>query len=105
MRAGELRHRVTIQISTEPQNTYGEGVPIWTTFDNVWAAIEPLSGREYWAAQQENAEVNTRIRIRNKQGITPKMRVSWGNRIYDIMTVIRVNERDREIHLMCREVV
>ncbi|TGE33172.1 phage head closure protein [Desulfosporosinus sp. Sb-LF] len=30
----------------------------------IWASIEPLSGREYYAAQQVNAEITHRIKIR-----------------------------------------
>jgi SPP1 family predicted phage head-tail adaptor len=105
VRAGQLRHRVTIQEPDPTQDEYGEAVPTWSDMATVWAAVEPLQGREFLEAQRVGAEVTTRIRIRYRDGIVAEMRVSWGDHTYDIEAVIHVEERQREIHLMCREVV
>lgn len=105
MRAGTLRQRVTIQEKNVTQNEYGEEVITWDDVNTVWAAVEPLQGREFLEAQRAGAEVTTRIRIRHRDGIEPEMRVSWGDHAYDIEAVIAIEERQREIHLMCRELV
>jgi len=105
MRAGQLCHRVTIQQPDPTQDQYGDQVPIWSNVAEVWAAIEPLRGREFLEAQHAGAEVTTRIRIRHRDGITPEMRVIWGDHTYDVEAVIHVEERRREIHLMCKELV
>ena len=75
----------------------------WSTYATVQASIEPISGREYFAAQSTQADVTHRIRIRYLSGIVPKMRVSYNSRIFDILSVINVGERNRELQLMCRE--
>jgi SPP1 family predicted phage head-tail adaptor len=105
VRAGTLRHRVTIQEKNVTQNDYGEEVITWDEMDVLWAAVEPLSGREFLEAQRAGAEVTTRIRIRHQDGIVPEMRVVWGDHVYDIEAVIAIEERQREIHLMCREIL
>lgn len=105
MRAGELRHRVTIQQPVESRNSFGEVTVTWQDVATVWAAIEPLRGREFWEARQTVAEMDVRIRIRYRSGITPKMRVVWGSKVYDIESVIDVESRRKELHLMCREMV
>lgn len=105
MNPGDLRHRITIQQLIETRNELGEVVQSWQDFATVWAAIEPLRGREYFDSQQINAEVTTRIRIRYRPGIKPKMRAVYGTRIFDIQSVIDIEERHQEIHLMCKEVV
>lgn len=105
MKAGTLRHRVVIQEKDPTQDEYGEEVPTWSDVDTVWAAVEPLAGREFLETQRVGAEVTTRIRIRYRDGIVPKMRVVWGDHVYDIKAVIHVEERQREIHLMCKELV
>lgn len=104
MQAGQLRHRVTIQEPDPTQDEYGEAAPTWVDVATLWAAVEPLRGREFLEAQRLGAEVTTRIRIRHRDGIVAEMRVSWGDHTYDIEAVIHVEERQREIHLMCREV-
>ena len=105
MRAGDLRHRVTIQEKQVTKNSYGEEVITWQDVATVWAAVEPLRGREFLEAQRAGAEVTTRIRIRHRDGIRPEMRVVRGSQIYDIEAVINVGGRGRELHLMCKELL
>jgi len=50
-----------------------------------------------------NAEVTGKISIRYLAGITPKMRVKHGNRIFDIVSMINPEERNRELQLMVKE--
>ena len=77
----------------------------WETFATVWASIEPLIGREYFAQEREQATVSHKIRMRHFPGITHKMRVAWESRLFEIESVLNVGERNREIVLMCRECV
>jgi len=106
MQAGQLRQRVIIQKDTPTQDSVGQPVPSWGTHLTRWAAVEPLTGREYFTAQQTQAEVTTRIRLRysSGHGITPKMRVIWDGRIFEIDTVAEVKSGRRELHLMCTEI-
>lgn len=105
MRAGKLRHRVTIQQVTETRSATGAVVEAWGDVADVWAAVEPLRGREFFASKEFQAQVDTRIRIRYYPGVIPKMRVLWGTRIYLVDSVINPEERDKELQLMCREIV
>ena len=84
MRAGKLRQRVTIQDKSVSQNTYGEEVITYVDWATVWAAVEPLRGREFLEGRQITAEVSTRIRIRYRSGISPEMRVKFGSKVYDV---------------------
>ena len=105
MRAGELRQRITIQQKTITRDTYGAAVETWAALATVWAAVEPMSGREYFQSQQINAEVTTRIRIRHRSDVDSTMRVVFGASTYDIQAVIEPETNKRELQLMCREVV
>jgi SPP1 family predicted phage head-tail adaptor len=100
--AGRLIHQVSIQQPVEVQNAYGEAVITWADLrTGIWASIEPIRGREYWAAQQVQAEVDTRIVIRWITGVTYKMRVLNGTDEYYIRSVIDPDERHTELQLMC----
>ena len=106
MRAGALRESVTIQSKSVSRDSYGAETVSWTTHATVWAAIEPLRGQEYLEARRMEAEVDVRIRIRYLSTVTSSMRVSWGSRIFQIVSPpIHVQERQRETQLMCREQV
>jgi SPP1 family predicted phage head-tail adaptor len=105
MRSGKLRHTVTLQSLVETQDGYGGTTESWTDFATVRASVEPLQGREYFAAQQERAEVTTRFRIRYIPGVLPTMRIMFDGRAFNIESIINPNERNRELHLMAVEVL
>ena len=103
MRAGRLRHRAELQQSTETRDAYGSGILTWTTTTTVWAAIEPLSGKEYFSQSQTQNEAGVRIVIRYYSGIDETWRLVSGGKTYVIESVINENERDRMMVLMCLE--
>lgn len=120
MRAGPMRHKVTIQEVTETQDSYGQASESWATFATRWASIEPIAGREYFASRTENSEADVRIRLRWDRALvalTTKHRVLYTlplldespetsqTRIFDIEAILNMRERNREIVLMCREVL
>lgn len=102
MDAGALRHRITIQGRTADKNNYNE-LTDWQDVLTTQAAINTLSGREFFAAEQTQSEVTHKITIRYKPGIKPSMRVQFGARNFDIMYVQNFEERNVELTLMCRE--
>jgi SPP1 family predicted phage head-tail adaptor len=96
---------VAVQRAVETQNEYGEASVSWNLVATVWAAVEPLRGREYLQADQVQAAVDTRIRMRYLDGVVPKMRVVWDGHTYDIESVINPATRGRELELMARELL
>ena len=101
---GEMRQRIALQAKTI---TKSEGIPLenWTTVATVWAAVSDISGKEYFQAGALQSEVTTRIKIRYRTGITTSMRVLYGSRVFQILSVIDKDERHRVIELMCKEVI
>lgn len=103
MEAGELRHRLSIEHAVETRDPVGGTVETWSEFAAVWGAIEPLQGREFFQGSQLKAEVDHRVRVRYLPGVTDEMRVVFGARRFDIKAVLNLEERRRELHLMCQE--
>ncbi len=106
MQAGKLRHRVTVRNLVETQSTItGELVRSWTTvIDGVWASVEPLSGREYFASQQFQSKVDTKVTLRySTVNIDPKMTVHNGTHVYEVQGVIRPELKTEQYQLMCFE--
>jgi SPP1 family predicted phage head-tail adaptor len=104
MKAGDLRHKVTIQQSLPDRDSYGTEVPRWSDFATVWAEVKDISGREYTAMQQAISNIAVRVRIRYLGGVVPTMRVIYGSRTLDIVSVIDPDGRLIELHLMCQEI-
>jgi SPP1 family predicted phage head-tail adaptor len=103
MKAGQLDRRVKLQTKGITQDAYGGAVVTWSDAATVWAAVEPLYGREFFGAQQIDSEITIRVRIRYRAGVVPAMRVLYGSRVLDIRSVIDPKDRHEELQLMCSE--
>lgn len=102
-----LRHRIKVEQATVSKATDGGGVNSWATFvEDEPAAVVPLKGREFFAAQQINADAPYKIVVRyrpDKIYAPLTMRVIWEGRILDIEAVAEQEARGRLVELMCRE--
>lgn len=102
-----LKHRVTIIRPPRPDETDESGQPIdeWQPVATVWAAIEPLRGRELESARKVVAEVTTRIRIRYRDGVDRTMRVKHktSDTEFDILYIIHPEFAKKELQLLCKE--
>lgn len=105
MQAGKMRFRVTIQQLGSGQDSYGQENGTWADYATVWAGIEPLQGREKITAQQIDAEVSHAVTIRYKAGVVPKMRIAFGSRYFNIISVLNTFEQNFEMKLMVTEKV
>src|SRR5512139_3604851 len=101
MRAGLMRERITLKYKAVAQNGFGEEIITWTPLATVWAAVEPLQGREFLEGQSLDAEVSTRVRLRFRSGVVPEMRAIHETHTYEVKSVINSFERKRELVLMC----
>lgn len=103
MRAGQLRHRVTVERPVNTVQDDGSRVTTWQTVATVWARVAPLSGRELLVAQQINAEVTVGVTVRSPSvDVQPDYRIVFKDRRYDVTSVIDQDERGIEKMLMCR---
>lgn len=105
MKAGKLRHEVTIQSNSKSNDSYGQAVSSWSTFASTYAHIENLKGAELIQAQSVESRINTKITIRWVGGVRSNMRVSntysGETHYYNIVNIDRVNEIEETIVLMC----
>ena len=104
MKAGQLDQRVTVERFSRTEDELGQPIESWAPLFTCWAAVEPLTGREYIAAQAAVSEVTARIRMRFRPWMTAEDRVIHGGKTYNIVSVIDVRSENREVVLMCRAV-
>lgn len=119
MKAGRLRHRGTFQ-KPGPRIDDGAagGSAPYVNVAEVYASIEPLTGRELFQAGQFDPRLSHRVGTRYIQGVKPSWRFVYGDvnklnsdneserpRVFDIKSVADIEERHRELELMCEELV
>jgi head-tail adaptor len=71
----------------------------------------PMGGREYNQAQQMQATVTHKLRSVYFSGANPRMRLTAGqnsaepDRVFNVASVINVEEKNRHLEWMCEESV
>ena len=107
MIAPRLRHRVDIEVFDISQDSItGAMDEDWTSIlardeELIAAEIYPMSGREFIAAASVQAGVNTKITIRYRSDVQPKMRVVHGTDYYNIKAVLPDPTLRRHLTLLC----
>lgn len=101
-----LRHRVDVQQRVRTLAASGEQVDTWAPVTaNEPAAVEPLRGREAFAALQVSADQPYKIVVRYRPDIrySTGMRVLWETRILDIESSAEERAEGHWVQLHCRE--
>lgn len=102
MRAGELRHRLTIQSRSVTRDETGQELESWSDVATVWGSIEPLSGREAVQEQAIHSETTHKVVLRHRD-ISMEDRLVFGSRRFHVLSVLNTGERNIETVLLCRE--
>lgn len=104
MQAGKLRHRVQLQEHTTAFNASGDVVETWATVATLWAAVEPLQGRELFTAQAIDARLTHRVTLRYRDDVTASQRILFDSRILHLLgPPINPEERNRTLQFLCME--
>ena len=108
VRPWNMDRRVTIQKRTTTTNAYGHEENRWSDVATVWASVRPIGAREKLRADAIGAEVSHTIAIHWQAKLMPPadtaaMRVSYGERIFNITGARDINEARRVIVLDCVE--
>lgn len=103
IQSGKLRQRVTFEALTKVRDSHGAEKPQWMPVCTVWAAINPLSGKSLFAAQQNHSEITGTIDLRYRADINAELRAVHEGKIYSIHAVINPELRNKELKLMVSE--
>ena len=100
---GDLNKRIEIQAATKASDLMGSFTETWGTIATVWAAIWPLSATETVQSMQTGMTISHRIRIRYRSTFLPFWRLKFGNRYFNIVSILNPNEKNEYLDLMCKE--
>ena len=105
MLAGKLRHKITVQTSTDTLNGYGEPVESWATYKTLMSSIQTTGAREFDELNKTHGELSHLVKVRHVQGITSKMRIIFDNRTLEIIAPpINIYSADKTLNILCKEI-
>jgi SPP1 family predicted phage head-tail adaptor len=108
MQAGELKQSVKFQARSATKEEAGHRIDSWSDVASSTrpAKIEPISGRNYFAALGQNSAVTTKITVRYDSTVaarTPDNRIvdTRTGEIYEIISIINTGSDKRHMVFMC----
>lgn len=110
--AGKLRHRVRLERYDEVEDSNGvvqdpdsgEVLREWTLVATVWAAIEPLSVREFIQSGAGQSQVSARITLRYRSDLNATWRIVHNAKVYNPEGVLADKDSGLEyVTLACSE--
>lgn len=104
IRAGRLRHVVSVQAKATTQSTSGQPTGAWSEVFEARALVEEIDGSERWAKELNVGELTHNVTMRYRSGVTRAHRVVWGSRVLNIQSM-KTDPRKRRMELRCIEVV
>jgi SPP1 family predicted phage head-tail adaptor len=105
MYAARMDTRVTLERPQAGTDAWGQPVEGWGLIASTWGCLEPLQGRELFAAQAAQSEVSYRLTTRWLSGVDASCRVVLDDgRVLGITAVIDLRNQHRYMQFLCREV-
>jgi SPP1 family predicted phage head-tail adaptor len=102
-RIGKLRHRLALQTAMTSADGGGGASTAWAAVSELWGAIETGTGGESVGADRLSGEAQPVITIRYRDDVTPAMRLSSGERVFQIRAVLDPDGTRRFLRCLCRE--
>lgn len=98
-------HKISIQTFSETEDKIGNHVEKWTDMfsGGVWADINGIGGREYYAAAETNSENDMKFKIRYSKAVaeykykTAEIRIIYSRKVYNIKHIDDFHEQHREL--------
>ncbi len=102
-RIGALRQRVVLERSVRIADEGGGAAETWESVADIWAMIEPRSGKEAVEADRLSGSRKLDVTIRHREDVAPNMRFRFGDRLLDIRAVLDADGRRRFLTCACEE--
>jgi SPP1 family predicted phage head-tail adaptor len=103
---GDMKHKIIVKhITGYTRDDNGDDIPTWETFFETRAKVEINSGREFYASRKVNAQWDGLFKFLYHPGIKPTMKVFYGTREFNILTVLNPEEANVQTWLECKEVI
>jgi SPP1 family predicted phage head-tail adaptor len=99
----DLRHRLALEQLERVDDGGGGFAESWATVATLQCDLRPLAGSETVEADRLAGTVTHEIALRYRPGVVPAMRFRDGTRVFHIVSVINVDERNRWLKCLCEE--
>lgn len=105
LKAGTLRHKITIQTNTQSRDAYGGITDSWATDFVTRASINSIGAGERQGGDRVTGDsiFEFIVRVDPANAITPQKRISFDSRTFDIESVQNFEEKGHYLRITATE--
>lgn len=100
---GSMRHRVEIQSAAGTNDGMGGRSRAWNTSAEVWARITEKTGKEQLSRGKLTDSYSHIMVCRHTTSLTTNSRVKYGDRYFNVISVVNMDGRDRYMEAVLEE--
>jgi SPP1 family predicted phage head-tail adaptor len=102
--ASEAQHRVSVQVKNPTADGEGGFRESWSdVYTNISAAIIPIRAQKVFELRSVNVDATHFVKLNGYITITELHRIKYGSRIFEVLTVEDLQERDFIKWVTCKE--
>lgn len=90
MKAGDLKHRITLERPVDTTDARGNRRTVWQPFATCMASMADVSGRDFYAAQAYQAQDTVTFGIRWRDALNKECRIDTLREMYASLQLMRV---------------
>jgi SPP1 family predicted phage head-tail adaptor len=99
MKAGDLKHRVSLERATHTTDDRGNRRTTWLPITTCWASMADVSGRDFFAAQAYQAQDIITFGIRWRDDLDKECRIIHAGQAYQIEQINHLGYKRDFMHL------
>lgn len=106
MRPGRINKRIELQREVSDPTAHGQPDGTWQTYARRWAGFEPGGVSETFTGQENQARAVVRFVVRRDsgtEGVNAAHRVVYDGRVFDILGVSEIGERNDQYNIAALE--
>ena len=101
--ATQARKKIVIQQANSTPDGEGGFTDAWVAVATVWASISPIRADQRAQYATLNVEATHLIRVRGLVDVEEKYRITYDSRIFEVLTVENIQERNFMKVCLCLE--
>lgn len=102
MKAGDLKHRITLERPVDTTDVRGNRRTVWQPFATCMASMADVSGRDFYAAQAYQAQDTVTFGIRWRDALNKECRIDHMGQKYQIEQINHLGYKRDFIHIKAR---
>lgn len=103
MRAGTLKERVIFDRPSRARDTLNQPIQQWEPFWTCYGSVQPISQSEQLRKAGLVTQTGYIVRTRFAPNISNLYRIRWNNKSLEIVSIIDVGNKHRELEIMAKE--